>query len=136
MGILEKANRTQVSPELLGEAMEIYANMPPEDRSVLDARLIRVFDFLRAKGFTGRREADLAAAVNFRLTALARIVQSSLIQGRTLSDRGNPIPEQADVLVEAAAKETLVEDDDGCVAFDAGSFERRIVQLARSRRQA
>jgi hypothetical protein len=34
VAFLERVNRAPVSPTLLGEAMELYANMAPEDRPV------------------------------------------------------------------------------------------------------
>ena len=127
MTILDDANRTPVSPQLLGEAMEMYAGMPHE------TRLRRLFDFLRDRGFTGARHGDLAVAINFRLTALARLVPSYAESGWTLPGQDGAIPLPADVLVEAAAEQALVEDVDG-VAFDVDGFARRVLQLAEARK--
>ena len=127
MAILDDANRTPVSPQLLGEAMEMYAGVPGE------TRLRRLFDLLRDRGFTGARYGDLAIAINFRLTALARLVPSYAANGWTLPGRDGAIPLPADVLVEAAAEQTLVEDVDG-VVFDVDDFARRVLQLAEARK--
>ena len=45
-----EVNRTPVSPKLLGEAMELHANMAPEDRPVVEARAFQLFEFSQRKG--------------------------------------------------------------------------------------
>jgi hypothetical protein len=93
-------------------------------------------NFLKEKGFTGRRHSDLALAINFRLTALARLVQGDHVKGLTLADREEGVTLlHADVL-SAAAKEALVEDPDNAVAFDANSFVRRVLHVAQPRGRA
>ena len=63
LGVLDRANRTRVPPELLVEAIELFAEMPcEEEQSVFDVRTLRLVDFLRAKGFSGRHHADLVVA--------------------------------------------------------------------------
>ena len=81
LSVLERTNQTPVSPELFVEAMELFAEMPPEDRSVLDVRTLRLVDFLRAKGFSGRHHADLVVAITFRSFALTHLVQSDPVKG-------------------------------------------------------
>src|ERR1700687_4025921 len=76
LSALERANQTPVSPELFVEAMELFGEKPPDDRSVFDVRTLRLVDFLRAKGFAGRHHADLVVAITFRSFALAHLVQS------------------------------------------------------------
>ena len=72
MGVLDRANRTRVPPELLVEAIELFAETPyEEEQSVFDVRTLRLVDFLRAKGFTGTHHADLVVAITFRSFALA-----------------------------------------------------------------
>jgi hypothetical protein len=136
LGFLERVNRTPVSPKLLGEAMELHANMAPEDRPVFEARAFQLFEFLKEKGFTGRRHSDLALAINFRLTALARLVQGDHVKGWTLANREEGVTLlHADVL-SAAAKEALIEDRDNAVAFDTNSFVRRVLHVAQPRGRA
>ena len=76
LGFLERVNRTPVSPKLLGEAMELHANMAPEDRPVFEARAFQLFEFLKEKGFTGRRHSDLALAIEFLGSPLSRSPRS------------------------------------------------------------
>jgi hypothetical protein len=52
--------------ELLGEAMQMQAEMPVEHRRVFEARTIALFQMLADRGFKGRCHADLAMAIEFR----------------------------------------------------------------------
>jgi hypothetical protein len=136
LGFLERVNRTAVSPKLLGEAMELWANMAPEDRPALEARAFRLFEFLKNKGSAGRRHSDLALAINFRPIALARLVHGDHVKGWTLADREEGVTLlHADVL-RAAAKEVLIEDPDNAIAFEANSFVRRVLHVAQPRGRA
>jgi hypothetical protein len=75
----------------------------------------------------------LVLAINFRLTALARLVQGDHVKGWTLADREEGVTLlHADVL-SAAAKEALIEDPDNAVAFDANGFVRRVLHVAQPR---
>ncbi len=87
--MLKRASRTRVSPELLGEALEVHASMPPEDRSVFEASALRMFEMPKDKGFSDRRLSDLAVAINFRLTALARLVKGDHARGWTMDGQGD-----------------------------------------------
>ncbi|WP_156652628.1 hypothetical protein [Methylobacterium sp. Leaf86] len=121
---------------LLAEAMERHSNMPPEDRGVFEAIAFELFRFLTEKGFEGSRHGDLAMAINFRLTALARLVQGDQVRGWTLpGDTEGLTYLHADVL-KAAAKEPLVEDDKGQAAFDGPAFAQHVLSLAAARGRA
>jgi hypothetical protein len=52
----------------------------------------RLFDFLRDKGFAGARHSDLAVAINFRLTALARLRPNYTGKSWTPPGRNGAIP--------------------------------------------
>ena len=131
MSVLERANQTPVSPELFVEAMELFGEMPPEDRSVLDVRTLRLVDFLRAKGFSGRHHADLVVAITFRSFALAHLVQSDPLKGWIIS-----ADERGIEIVRAAAEEALVEDPDSAVAFDVSSFTPHLLFVAQPQGRA
>jgi hypothetical protein len=86
LGVLDRANRTRVPPELLVEAIELFAEMPcEEEQSVFDVRTPRLVDFLRAKGFSGRHHADLVVAIIFRSYALAHLVRCEPVNGWIIS---------------------------------------------------
>jgi hypothetical protein len=116
--------------------MELHATMAPEDRPLFEASAFQLFEFLKRKGFTGRRHSDLALAINFRLTALAGLIQGDHVKGWTLlGQEEGLIHLHADVL-KAAAKEPLIENLDGAVAFDVGSFTHRILRIAQAKGRA
>src|SRR3954470_8514312 len=79
-GYLQQVNRTKVQPELLLEVIEIHAEMAPEDRPVFEARAFRVFELLKEKGIRPNRVADMAIAIEFRLTALARLQRNAVLR--------------------------------------------------------
>ena len=130
MSVLERANQTPVSPELFVEAMELFVEMPPEDRSVFDVRTLRLVDFLRAKGFSGRHHADLVVAITFRSFALAHLVRCEPVNGWIISAEGRGMTRLHAEVIRAAAEEALVEDPDSVATFDVRSFARRILHLA------
>jgi plasmid maintenance system killer protein len=136
LSFLERVNRTAVSPRLLGEAMQLYADMAPEDRSEFEVRAIQLFDFLVDKGFTGRRRSDLALAINFRLTALAKLVRCNHLKGWMLATEEHEVSLLHIDVLKAAAKEALIEDPDDAVAFDVDSFVRRVLRVGQSRGRA
>lgn len=132
---MEKINRTAVAPELLGEVLEMHAAMPAADRGVFEARAIQLFQLLDQKA-PGQDRAALAIAIDFRLTALARLQRDEPLRGWTLP--GNELGMQvihAD-LVKAAANEPLIENLAGEAAFDADSFRRRVLANAEARGNA
>ena len=86
LGVLDRANRTRVPPELLVEAIELFAETPyEEEQSVFDVRTLCLVDFLRAKGFTGTHHADLVVAITFRSFALAHLVRCEPVNGWIIS---------------------------------------------------
>lgn len=136
MSVLKRVNRTPVSPTLLGEAMELHSNMPAEDRPVFEARAFELFRFLTDKGFEGTRLSDLALAINFRLTALAHLVQGDQVRGWTLpGDTGGQTLLHVDVL-KAAAKEPLFENTEGQAVFDAPAFAQHVLRVSAARGRA
>jgi hypothetical protein len=136
LSALERANQTPVSPELCVEAMELFGEMPPEDRSVFDVRTLRLVDFLRAKGFSGRHHADLVVAITFRSFALAHLVQSDPLKGWIISADERGMTRLHAEIVRAAAEEALVEDPDSAVAFDVRSFTPHLLFVAQPQGRA
>jgi hypothetical protein len=136
LGVLKKANRTRVTAKLLAEAMELHTNMPVEDRSVFEAHALRLFEFLKEKGYKSRRHADLAVAINFRLIALARLVQGDHMKGWTLPGLEEGATYLHADILKVAAKENLVEDSDGSLSFDVQNFALRLLQVAKAKGRA
>ena len=137
---MERANQTLVPPELLVEAIELLlVEMSFEERSVFDDSVLRLIDFLKAKGFSGRRHADLVVAIIFRASALAHLVHCDPLKGWVSAggEEQGVIRLHAEVL-RAAAEEPLVEDAAGATAaiFNVRSFMRRILLLAQAQGRA
>jgi hypothetical protein len=129
-GFLDRVNRTKVSAKLLGEVMEMHAAMPPEDRGVFEARAFRIFELLKGKGQGTAKIAALSMAIDFRLTALARLERDSALRGWSIpGSKPGAISISLDV-VKAAATEPLIEDSESQATFDAESFRRRVLAKA------
>ena len=129
MEVLDRANRTPVLPELLVEAIELFVEMPCEEQSVLDLRTLRLVELLRARGFSGRRHADLVVAIIFRSSALADLVRCEPVNGWIVSAEQRGMTWLHAELIRAAAKEALIEAPDTVATFDVRSFSRRILHL-------
>ena len=88
MSYLAKVNRTKVPFELLAAKMERHAGMKRERRGVFEARVFELAELLNEKGYSGKRHSDLALAVEFRLTALARLLSGDEVQRWDIAGRG------------------------------------------------
>jgi hypothetical protein len=135
LSVLGRANRTPVPPELLIEAMELFAGMSFEERSSFDIRTLRLIDFLTAKGFSGEPHADLVVAITFRYCALAQLVCCDLLKDWITAQDQGMTRLHADI-IRAAAEEALVEEPDSAAAFEVSSFVRRILLVAQPQGRA
>ena len=134
---LGRINREEVTPELLGEVLALYARMEPEDRRVFEARMFRLFELLRERRLGGA-ESDLAIAIEFRLEALAALQGDHALSAWTLPGRqgGDGADYVHADLVKAAAEEPLIETGTGRPRFDLASFRERVLASAGPRGNA
>lgn len=133
---LEQVNRVSVAPDLLGEVMEMHANMPAEDRSSFEARAFRIFELLTGHGFRGKKRVDLSVAIDFRLTALARLTKARGGRGFTIPGREEGMDWVHPDLVRCAAEEPLIEDEAEQSAFDLDRFEQRLLGICEIKGEA
>jgi hypothetical protein len=135
MDTLKRVNRTKVTPELLGEVMHMHAILPAADRASPDARTIRMFELLKARG-AGNHLTDLALAINLRLAALAGLLARQEVRGWTIAgDKVGRKHVHAD-LVQMAAEEPVIEGANGQAAFNVESFRIRLLGIAKPQGQA
>jgi hypothetical protein len=126
---LDEVNATVVSPEMLGEVMQMHADMLPADRQVHEVRMIRLFELLKAKGLKGRRHSDMAMAIDFRLSALAHLISEHDVRGWTLPAEPGVEYVHFDVL-RAAADEPVIENDERQAGFEPERFRLRVLALS------
>lgn len=126
---LETVNRTKVSAELLGEVLKMHADMPAKDRPVFEVRAIRLFEFLDNKGLGGKDRKMLAVAIDFRVTALARLQKDAGLRAWSMPGQEPGVVSISFDMLRAAADEPLVEDAAGQAAFDLDSFKRRLLAI-------
>jgi hypothetical protein len=133
--VLNRVNQTKLAAELLGDAAEMHAGLPADDRSSFEGRAISLFKMLDRRGL-GRKRADLAIAIDFRLTALARLLQDRQVRGWTLPAGHDGADFVHPDLIRAAAEEPVIEDANGQPAFDPESFRNRVLRLTETRGEA
>lgn len=127
---LESVNRTKIKPDLLVEVLQTIEAMPPEDRGVLEARLVHVLEMLKSKGLRGRKVASLVTAIEFRLTALTRLDVDGTLRGWSVRRQEPGVSSISIEALKAAAVEPLIENAEGEAAFDAERFRRRVLANA------
>jgi hypothetical protein len=129
VGYLDTVNRTKVTPELLLEVVQTHTAMAPEDRPVFEARAIRIFELLKRKGVRGRRMTALAEAIDFRLSALARLQRDAVLRGWSVPTEDPGAISIAFDALKIAADEPLIENAEKRAAFDPDSFRRRLLAI-------
>lgn len=134
--VLKTVNKTKIEPNLLGDVMQMHADMPPEDRSSFEARAFRIFDLLNGRGYRGKKRAALSVAIDFRLTALARLIDARGGRGFTMPGREEGMDWVHADLVRCAAEEPVVEDEARQPAFDADRFEQRLLAICETQGEA
>lgn len=134
--ILTRVNRTKVAAELLFDVIQMHSEMPAEDRPVLEARMVRMFQLLSEKGLKGRRHADVSIAIQFRLEALARLIREDATRGWTMPGKETGATSIDINLLTVAAQEPLVEGPDGHAAFNPDGFQKRILRITEAKGQA
>lgn len=130
MNIIEQINQTKMPAELLIEANEAHAELIKDDRRDKIARTVAFMRLLDEMNFTEKRRQNLLLAIEFRLSALARLglVECPEVKAWSLpGDEPGMMYAPAD-LFKAAAVEPLIEaDEQAC--FDRDSFFRRLLSL-------
>lgn len=121
---LDTVNRTPADPDLLGEVMRMHATMNPDDRRESAVRMFHLFELLKARGYQGDAHTNLALSIEWRLSALARLVSEQGVIGWTAAgDDGAELLHPNVVM--AAATEPLTEGVDGQAVFDPIAFRER-----------
>jgi hypothetical protein len=133
--LIHRVNKTKVEPDLLAEMMEMHAGMSAKDRPIFEARAFRMFELLNKRGFRGKRRADLSLAIDFRLTALARLTDAQGGRGFTRPGNEHGMDWIHTDLVRCAAEEPLSEQDDQ-PTFDIDSFEQRLLAITEMQGEA
>jgi len=134
---LKRVSRTKITPALLLDVIRMHSEMPVEDRPVLEARMVRIFQLLDEKGVKGNQRADMSIAIQFRLEALARLIQTDATRGWTMPGKEEVGATSIDTdLLTAAALERLIEGPDGQAAFDPDSFQKRVLHISEVRGNA
>ncbi len=125
-------NAIEVTAELLGEVMDMYAAMPPDERLIFEMRAMRVLQLLAKQGHDANR-GMVAMTITIRLMALDAVLEDSQLQGWVLPGPEPGLTFVHGDLLKAAAEEPLIEGPEGHPSFVPSSFRRRVLQIAAAR---
>ncbi len=127
---LRQVNKTKLDPELLIEASEQSARPDKDEGDGFTDSTISVIQLLETKGFVGKKRQNLLLAIQFRLTALAHILESGAEEanGFSFKDRGDGGTFVHEVMFNAAASVPLVELDEQ-PRFDRNVFFQEVLRL-------
>ena len=127
MPMVDKLNETPIAAELLGGAMEAVAELPPEDRRDMTTQMLCIIEHVE-KTTKGKAEAGVGAALYFRMLALGKLTSDYPLPGFASPDFNGAKLLHPDVIRCAAEQPLIMIGED--VAFDAGAFQIRLLDIA------
>ena len=105
--------------------VEAFADLPDEKRNDFDQRMVVLLRALQTE--VPRAQLMLTAmAVDFRLRALGRLVETTYIQGCEF-DISSGRPKVSTAALHVAADEPLVRNRAGLATFDVQRFKKRLL---------
>jgi hypothetical protein len=126
-------NAVNVSADLLGEVMVMWASLPPQEWSEFEVRVTRVIEFLTKKNNYGKDPTFLACAITIRLMALNSVLNDTEFRGLLLPASQDGITYVHGDLLKAAAEGLVLEGPKGQPIFEAEPFRQRVLQMTESR---
>lgn len=128
--IVDGIRRTKVTFNILEKVVAAIAAMEPADRRDTTGRTLAIIRVLNQEGLLGKKR-HLAAAIDFRLEALARLSHRPELRAWSLPGDVTGIIHVQPVVWKAVAVEPLLEEGDR-PAFNADSFFRRLTALSKA----
>ncbi len=122
--------RTKVTAEILEKVVIAFAAMEPADRRDFTGRAVTVIRVLDEEGLLGQHPR-LAAAIEFRLEALARLSHRPELKAWSIPGDVEEMIYLQPLVWEAVAAEPLREESNR-PAFDPDSFFRRLTALSKA----
>ena len=128
---LRSVNQTKLDTKLLIEASEQSGMSGEEESDSFTGSIISVIQLLEAKGFVGKKRQDLLLAIQFRLTALAYVLESGVAEsgGFSFEDHGDGGTFIHEVMFKAAAFVPLIEVNEQA-RFDRDEFFREVLRIS------
>lgn len=123
--MLSRLNAITVDPDLLAIAANALSDAPDDKRNDFDQRMIVLIDVLKRNPQEAKLSL-LALAIDFRLRALARLIEATFVLGCEV-DLVSRRPRVTNDALRAACKERLVRNKAGLASFDISSFKARLL---------
>jgi hypothetical protein len=125
--MLKRLNKTAVTAEQLGDVMKAVAALPKEDRG-FEGSTFAVVKYAAEQKLPQTKRQALVLALNFRLAALARLMDAHPLPGFTRPGSDGAEWLHEDVIRCAAEMPLLMIDDD--FVFDAVPFREHLLAIA------
>jgi hypothetical protein len=123
--MLERLNEIPVKEEMFAECAAAVAAMPDALRCDFDQRMLALIETLKSNHPLARISLT-ALAVDFRLRALVRLLETTLVHGCEV-DLDTRMPRISSAALRAACTEPLIRNAAGLAAFEADSFRKRLL---------
>lgn len=130
MDYVDRVNKTTLDPALLIEASGLHPDSSTDHFDFTDAT-IATTELLAQKGIQGRLRQDFLLAIQFRMTALAAILESGAPEanGFSFRDQKSGAVFINDTLFKAAACVPLIERDNQA-HFDRRVFFEEVLRIS------
>lgn len=133
--LLRRVNAYQLPVDLMLEAMQSIAALPRDDAGMWDPRAMAVAGAVLSEGLSGDEAETAATAVHFRLHAISMVLRDGGGRGFRFATAEAGKEYLDPIFVQCAVEEPLIVAD-GPVRYDADSFNRRLLSIARPAGQA
>lgn len=124
-----RINAIPVTPELLGEAMLMIADLPPAEKNLFETRTARVVELVERKGW-GEASCFVAMAITVRLMALDSVLDDRVVKEWQLPTAECGVSYVHLEVLRAAAEAPVLEGPDGQPAFAVAAFCTRLAATA------
>ena len=122
--MLDKINAIEVAEDAMADGARAIAAMDECDRGDFDRRMLALIDALKRR-HPGVNIPLTALAIDFRLRALCRLLETQPVQGCHF-DPVTRLPALDESALRAAVRERLRPNGAGLASFDADGFRARL----------
>jgi hypothetical protein len=127
---LERVRNKPMPLDLFHAAGTSIAELPEASRRTFEGRAIAVLQLLDDFGAQGDRErSGLPAGIGFRMEAMMRLLSELEFRAWSMKSGTPGMDLIHPHLVEAAASEPLVGENDGSLGFAPKSFFKRVLKI-------
>ena len=126
--LVEAIFNTIVTPDLLGEVVEMLADLEQDERNDLTGRSVAIIQLLNDKE-EAQVQPHLVAAIDFRLNALAKLSGKQELRAWSIPGDVAGMIRIDPLVLQVAASQPLIAVNDHEVEFEAEAFFKCLLEL-------